>query len=169
MRFIPRILKRIGAVCLGLLSLLPGRTHSKTDPGAEELSYNIDTEMISVEEDPACDPGNYNGKSSKDIAFTVIMPLAEPPAGTHVAIGVSGRTKVTLKQPIVLGQPFDMKEVVTVKYPIIKPRNYEVSASGTLDRQNIETVIRMRRLGKPKEGKTRFCEIKFRIKKTGQT
>lgn len=168
MRFIPRTIKRIGAIIVGLISLLPVRTHSKTDPGAEELSYQIDTQVLSAEDNADCDPGNYRGKGSLDVSFTVVIPKEEGPTETHVSIGAFGHTKVMLKQPIPLGKPFDLNEVVTVKYPVIKARSYEVSASGTLDEKNIDTQIKMRRLGKPKAGKQRFCLITLRIKNAGR-
>lgn len=171
MSFTRRLLRRIGTIFIGALSCLStSHAHSAPEFSTTDIPYRIDTEIIAFEENPECDPGNFKGgKPSRDIALTMRLPAKTTEGRVEVSIGLFGRTTIMFNRPLPFNEPLDIGEEIFIKYPVVKVRQYMVEARGQLNDHSIDAVIKLRRLGEPKKGKKRFCQLTFRMRSAGRT
>lgn len=164
MRFIGRLLRRVGAFCIGALSFLSSSEATTRSNGiAEELPYRIDTEIVAVETAPDCDQGDFDGKPSLNVPFILRIPQESSDQGIHVRINVLRKTVLTFNRPFSKNTRFTIDDIVTIKYPLISQRQYAVEAEGVFDEKNVEALVKLRRIGKAGQGK-RFCQLTFRLK-----
>lgn len=161
-RIAQKLGRKIGAFIVGAISFV-SHSHAATAPEIPTKEYLIDTEIVAVEKDPDCDLGGFNGKGNLNVQFFMRIPKAPTETGLRVKISMGGTTTLTLNRPLIASEPFNFRDEVVIKYPIIRERRYEVEAAGMYDDRTIDTLVKLRRLVPGK----RYCKITFRIKNTG--
>lgn len=147
-----------------------------TEVGAElaapvhTLKYRVDMSDLSIDrnerslEGQTCDPGNYKDDPALDFPFEINIPPEQVDKPIFVKVGIIHRsTTVHLNRPVPLNTRFELADTVTVKYPVVPARIYELKAVGILHAERVDVQLNLRRIDQ-KQPKHRYCTVRFRLK-----